>query len=258
MKQREIIGKLAKEFGDTFLVSDASSLFGLSNTDVAKKLSRWEKLGWVKRIRRGLYSTVPLDSGSPDEPLENMWAVVPDLFSPGYVGGWSAAEYWDFTEQIFTDICVLTEKKVFPQKQEVLGISFFIFHMPSKLDFGLETVWIKNKRVDVSDPNKTILDMLYKPRIGGGIQHAIDCFKSYIKGGTFDPLKLVAYTKKMNNGVIFKRLGYLSEKILGMDHDLTQICLKEITKGPSYIDPSDKSGKFLRRWNLYVPTTLQF
>lgn len=258
MKQREIIGMLAREFGDTFTVSDLSSLIGISNINTSKKLSRWEKMGWIKRIRRGLYTVVPLDAMSQDQPLENMWSVVQDVFSPGYVGGWSAAEYWDFTEQIFRDICILTEKTFICHKHEILGISFFTFHIPNKFDFGLETVWIKNKRTFVSDPHKTILDMIYKPKVGGGIQHVVDCFKAYIKSDNFDPLKLVAYAKRIDNGVIFKRLGFLSEKIFGKDHDLTQVCLREITKGPSYMDPSDKRGKFINRWNLYIPTTIQF
>jgi|GEM_PF-6032200 len=42
-----------------------------------------------------------------DEP----WAVAQKLFVPCYVGGWSAAEYWDFTEQIFNSTLVVLAKK---------------------------------------------------------------------------------------------------------------------------------------------------
>ena len=99
--------------------------------------------------------------------------------------------------------------------------------------------------------------MLYIPSIGGGIQHTIDCFKEYLKSEHYDPVQLLDYAKRMNNGAVFKRLGYLSEKILGDKDGIMTKCLVEITKGPAYIDPSIKTGKYIKRWNLYVPPYLQ-
>lgn len=257
MSQKELIYRLSSKLGETFHLSDAAAALNSSNNETSKVLSRWEKQGWVKRIKSGFFAFIPLDT-TPDQPLENIWSIIPDLFSPGYIGGWSAAEHWDFTEQLFIDICVLTEKRVDKNSQEILGISFCPFHIKSNLNFGTEVLWIKNKKCSISDPNKTIIDMLYKPKVGGGIQHTIDCFKAYIKSNNFDPLKLVLYAKQMNNGVIFKRLGYLCDILLGKDHDLTKMCLQEMTKGPSYMDPSSRTGKFLNKWALYIPETLQF
>lgn len=260
MLQRDNIRRLAQELGETFFVSRAAQALGLSNNDTSKILSRWEKQGWIRHIRQGYFAIVPLDAISQDQPLENMWCIVPDLFNPGYIGGWSAAEHWDFTEQVFKDICVLTEKRI-PQSghnQEFLEISFFISHIPNKLNFGTEVIWIKNKKVHISDPHKTMLDMLYKPLLGGGAQHTLDCFKTYIKSEYFDPIQLIDYAKEMENGVVFKRLGIISEKLLGLDHDLTKVCLQQRTTGPSYMDPSDKSGHFHKKWQLYVPSNLQF
>lgn len=258
MKGIDYIKILATNLGNIFSVAEAASYLGRSTYEVSTKLSSLERSGLVKRITRGLYTVVPLDAISKDQPLENMWIIVPEMFSPAYIGGWTATEYWDLTEQVFNDICVMTHKNYQDPKHEVLGVQFYTFHIPEKLNFGHDVAWIQNKKVLISDIHKTILDMLYKPRFGAGIQHVIDCFKSYVQGKTFDPLKLVSYAKKMDNGVMFKRLGFLSETYLGREHDLTQICLGEITKGPSYMDSSDKNGKFVSRWRLYLPTTIQF
>lgn len=255
---RDHIGRLSRELGDVFKVSEAASLLGIPPHEASKSLSRWAKQGWITRIRYGLYAVVSIDALSKDQPLENMWILIPEIFSPGYIGGWSAAEYWDFTEQIFTDICAFTEKKLAHKKHEILGMNYVLTHIPSKLNFGTEVVWVKNKKTYVSDPHKTIVDMLHIPSIGGGIQHTIDCFKEYIKSQHYDPVQLINYVRRMNNGAVFKRLGYLSEKILGDKDNMVTICLAQITKGPSYIDPSLKKGKFTKRWNLYVPPYLQF
>ena len=121
---RDHISKLARELGEVFKVSDAASLLKMSPIETSKMLSRWTKQGWIMRIRYGLYAVVSIEAISKDQPLENMWILISELFSPGYIGGWSAAEYWDFTEQVFTDICALTEKKLTHKKHEILGIGY--------------------------------------------------------------------------------------------------------------------------------------
>ncbi len=254
---RTIIGKLARELGEIFKVSDVATCLAISSAAASKSLSRWTQQGLLKRVRYGLYAVVPLDALSTDQPLDNMWVVLPEVFSPGYIGGWSAAEYWDFTEQLFSDICVITEKRVTHKKQEILGVTYILTHRARSLIFGTEVVWIKNKKAFVSDPHKTIVDMVYAPVLGGGLEHTIDCFKEYLKSSYYNSDQLIDYAKRMHNGALFKRLGYLSEKILGEQDELTSRCLAEITKGPSYIDPSLKKGTYSKRWRLYVPSYLQ-
>ncbi|MBA3752457.1 type IV toxin-antitoxin system AbiEi family antitoxin domain-containing protein [Candidatus Dependentiae bacterium] len=254
---RDMIGRLSRELGEVFKVSEVASILNITSLQASKSLSRWAKQGLIRRIHHGLYSVIPIEALSTDQPLDNMWVVLPEIFSPGYIGGWSAAEYWDFTEQIFRDVCVITEKRLTHKKYEIVGITYILTHRASYLTFGTEVVWIKNKKAFVSDPHKTILDMLYTPTLGGGIEHTIDCFKQYIKSSYYDSIQLVNYAKRMHNGALFKRLGYLSEKILGEKDKLTTRCLAEITKGASYIDPSLKKGKYSKRWRLYVPSHLK-
>ena len=167
---RKNLSTLIQELGEIFTVSAAASALGISNREAAKSLSRWSGQDRLTRIRRGLYTIVPIEAQSSKQTLEDPWQVIPDIYSPGYIGGWSAAEYWDMTEQIFRDICILTERKVPHKKQEIFHIPFFVTHISPTLNFGTQTVWKKNKKIPISDPHKTILDMLYNPQLGGGIQ----------------------------------------------------------------------------------------
>lgn len=256
-RPKEHIGHLMRDLGDTFTTSAAAKVLGLSNGETSKNLSRWAKQGWLTRIKRGLYAIVPMDATSTEQSLEDTWLLIPELFSPCYVGGWSAAEHWDLTEQIFRETCILTERPVAHKKIEIHNIPFMLTHIQKSLNFGTRTVWRKNIKILVSDPHKTILDMLHNPKLGGGIQHVVDCFKEYIKNIHYDPDKLAEYATKLNNGGVFKRLGFLSSRILGDDHPLTILCEKHLTQGLAYIDPSIKSGKLITRWRLYVPSNLQ-
>jgi predicted transcriptional regulator of viral defense system len=257
MRPKKQLGILIREAGEIFTVCDAATVLGTSNIETAKTLARWTQQGWLTRVRRGLYAVVPIEALDTEQAFEDTWVIIPDLFSPCYIGGWSAAEHWDLTEQLFRDICVLTEKQVIHKKQEIHNIPFMLTHIPSSLNFGTKTIWKKNKKIQVSDPPKTILDMLHTPKLGGGIQHVIDCFKEYINSSHFNPEQLIAYAIKINNGAVFKRLGFLSSKLIGEKEQITILCHEHLTKGTAYIDPSFKEGKLVANWRLIVPTHLQ-
>jgi len=56
--------------------------------------------------------TVPLDAARSGEWTEDSWALATNVFSACYIGGWSACEYWGFTDQVFRDLLVFTTRRV--------------------------------------------------------------------------------------------------------------------------------------------------
>jgi len=44
---------------------DVASALAVDSDVAAKRLSRWAKDGWVRRVRRGLYIGVPVDAANP-------------------------------------------------------------------------------------------------------------------------------------------------------------------------------------------------
>lgn len=103
-RSRERLGKLVREGGEVLTVEQATRILGGDAGDVAKTLARWCNQGWLSRIKRGVYIPAPVEAISTDRAVEDAWVLVPELFGPAYLGGWSAAEHWDLTEQIFRDI----------------------------------------------------------------------------------------------------------------------------------------------------------
>lgn len=252
---KEKIGKLLRAAGDVFTLNIASKVLETNTTDTSKTLARWVKQGWLIRVRRGLYAIVPLDTSQSEYTIVDPWVVVPELFPPCYIGGWSALEYWDFTEQIFKNICVLTEQ-VHKKNVEIYNTTFMLTKISREVNFGTKIVWRQNQKILISDPHKTIVDILDNPDLGGGIEHTIDSIKEYLKSKFSDIKKLSEYGLKMNNGAIFKRLGYISENLLGKEHDLTEICRNNLTKGYAYLDPNIKESSLITRWNLFIPKNI--
>ena len=159
------LAAVVSQAGPLITVPLTSEVLHLSRHLAAKTLSRWERQGWLRRVRRGVYAPVPLDTLAREQMIADPWILVPRLFDPAYVAGWSAAEHWELTEQIFRSVCVVTGR----------------------------TVWRGGTKVQVSDPHRTIIDMLDEPSTGGGIRHVDDCLGVYLERPDADLGEVIAY-----------------------------------------------------------------
>ena len=248
---RQRLSFVLRNTGPTFTVADVTDLLGLERVEASKILSRWAAQGWVVRLRRGLYAAVPLKSSSGEVVLENPWLIVPALFDEAYVGGWSAAEHWDLTEQVFSSVCVLTADKIRSKDQTIGGIRFVLTSMRKDRHFGTRFEWVGNQRIVVSDPEKTIVDMFYKPSLGGGIQHATECFRNLIRGSKGNTAKLAEYAERFSSGAVNKRLGLMAEAA-GLD-EFSEKLYAGKSAGNVQLDPRNPGDKLVTRWGVWVP-----
>lgn len=251
-ESRRRLASLIREAGDVIRVQDAAEILDLDATTVAKMLARWTKQGWLRRVGQGVYVGASLDSLEREHVLDDPWVLVPALFSPCYVGGRTAAEHWDLTEQIFNDIVVFTSRNVREKSQTNHGANFTLTHIDERKLFGTRPVWRGHSKVMVSDPHKTIIDMLDNPAIGGGIQQVADCLSEYFKLSDCDDDKLIEYAERLGNGAVFKRLGFLTERMKG-HMALEKACKKRLTKGNAKLDPNLETPRLITRWHLLVP-----
>jgi predicted transcriptional regulator of viral defense system len=248
---RERLASLARA-GALITVDTAADALREERGRAAKALARWTEQGWLKRIRRGLYTVVPLAVSPDAHVVEDAWQLVPELFNGGYVGGATAAHYWDLTEQLFRSVFVYTTAPVRQRDVVVQGATFVVRHLPQRLFFGTRPVWRDSVRVEVSDIHRTIIDMLDDPGSGGGIRQVADCLGAYLKRKDADLDKLVEYAQRIGNGAVFKRLGFLVERASGPE-SLISACQERLTAGLSKLDPSVPSPRVLRRWRLFLP-----
>jgi predicted transcriptional regulator of viral defense system len=231
---RARLGAVIRAAGDVIHIDDAASALGLARPEAAKLLSRWVEQGWLRRVGRGAYVAAPLDSLGSEHVLEDPWILVPALFGPAYIGGRTAAEHWDLTEQIFRDIVVMTAQPIRAKSQERHGALFTVSHIAPNRIFGTKTVWRGRTKVSVSDVHRTMVDMLDDPALGGGIEHVADCLRRYMQRPDRDDAKIAEYATRLRNGAIFKRLGFLAERESGGE-GLAALCRDRLTKGNARI-----------------------
>ena len=238
--------------GDVIHIGDVAETLELSRHEAAQRLSRWTEQGWLRRVGRGAYVPVALDALGAERVLDDPWVLVPALYAPAYIGGRTAAEHWDLTEQIFNDIVVVTAQFVRDRHQKRQGALFTLKHVREEKIFGTKPVWRHHTKVPVSDAHRTIVDMLDDPGLGGGIQHASECLNAYFARNDRDDRRLIDYADRLGNGALFKRLGFLAERN-PKSGTLAAQCRPRLTNGNAKLDPALDCPRLVRQWRLMIP-----
>lgn len=259
-RNRHLLATLHRSFSGPFSVQEAASALVLSTPRTHRLLAYLADRGWLLRLRRGLYTSVPLEVVHAQEWVEDPWVVASKLYgTSSYIGGWSACEHWNLTEQLFRDTVVITTRRMRSALDEVQGFTFRVKRTKPDRIFGIRSVWRGRTRVNISDPSRTVADIVSDPSLGGGIRHVTDVLETYFESEYLNEDLLVGYVERLGNRTAFKRLGYLAETINVGSPTFLQYCRDRMSSGTSLLDPSlPARGPYLRRWNLRVNANVSF
>lgn len=249
---RDRLATVLRAAKDVVSVGVAAAALAMDRQAAAKALSRWRAQGWLRRVGPGLYVSVPLDLSASEQVLSDPWVLVPTLFGESYVGGWTAAHHWDLTEQLFNETSIFTTRRVTRREVTAQGVTFLMHQIRPERLFGLKAIWRGTTRVQISDPARTLIDMLAAPSTGGGIDHVADCLRELHKTLPREAANLVPYALQYGNGVVFKRLGFLAERVL-KEQELAQACREHLTLGNTKLDPAMDCPRLVTEWRLWVP-----
>jgi len=125
--------------------------------------------------------------------------------------------------------------------------------IPEKAMFGLKPIWQGQVKVMLSDPSRTIIDMLGDPALGGGIRTVADMFVNYLKSENKNMELLLKYAKQLGNGAVFKRLGFMLERFAPQEKDAIEQCSTELTKGNTKLDAGLAADRLITHWRLWIP-----
>jgi predicted transcriptional regulator of viral defense system len=252
---RELLSRVLRDSPTLLTAGDAASALGMTHTAAARRLAAWSRAGWLARVRRGAYIPVPIESTSADIALEDPWSVATAMFPPCYIGGWSAAEHWGLTEQIFRSLCVMTATRPRNRKPVLRKARFELHTVPEANFIGLKTVWRGGMRVQVSDPARTLIDMLAHPALAGGIRHLVEMLGNFLGEHPKEVAKLGTYASKLGIGSVFKRLGFLLQRDHPGQVALIELCRQNLSAGYAKLDPALPSDRLATAWRVWVPAT---
>lgn len=258
LHHRELLDRLNRERQEPFTPGEAAAILGVAPLRARRLLTYWASRGWLSRLRRGLYVTVPLGTRNPAQLSEDPWIVAHHLFAPCYIGGWSACEHWGLTEQIFRGVVVFTTRKLHDRHPTIKETPYVLRTIPEGKLFGASSVWRGQTRIYVSTPARTIADLLNDPTVGGGMRHIAEIVARFFTGEHHDDAGLLETIARLNNRTIYKRLGYLVEVLKLNAPEVLTRCQERLSAGYSKLDPTvETQGPFLRRWRLRLNVAIR-
>jgi predicted transcriptional regulator of viral defense system len=254
---RAFVAQLNRDLRGPFTPADAAAATGMEHARVVRLLRHLAGEGWVSRLQRGLYTTVPLEAEDPESWGADPWAVAMAALAPGYVGGWTALHHWDLTDQIFSTTIFVTAQPVARRRRTIGGVQFELRHRSESALFGTRRVWREGAPVEVSDRERTLVDCLDDPSLGGGLRHTTEALVTYAERPDVSWRRLVEYGDRLGNRTVFKRLGYIAETLALGDQDLIEACLSRVSAGVGRLDPTrPDEGVITARWGLRINTRI--
>lgn len=130
----------------------------------------------------------------------------------------------------------------------------FIYIQPEHY-FGTTKHWAtKQKSVEISDLERTVIDGLRQPEYCGGITEVAKGL--WMRHQDMQPSKLVDYALRLGIGAVIGRLGYLLELYaIAPEGELTRL-RNSLTASYVPLDPMlPKEGPHLRRWRVQLNVT---
>ena len=256
----EMIRKLSEEGKQIFTVSDAKKIAPfceISEQYVNEALYYLAKDGWIKRLKRGLYL---ISSSFPGIVPAHEFEIAMFLVEPAAISYWSAIHFHGMTEQIPNKVYITTsgnisaERKINSQNNNLKGFSrkinniiyVFIKVKPERF-FGVKEYWVGEKKVTITNPERTLIDGLVSPRYFGGWAEIYNAFELHASRVNIN--KLISYAMRLDASVV-KRLGWILEKN-GVEEKKLQKLIAFPIKGYRILDSSGfQTGPYNKKWMI--------
>lgn len=248
-KETELIATLSDRRIRVFSVAEAAKILKITRSTASDLVLRLLKKKKLIRIEKARYLIIPPEAWKSGEYTEEGIIIASQLLKPYYISYWTALSFYGWTEQPSRTIFIATTK--LKQPIELQGTKFRFVRLRSERFFGFGEQWIGNQRVSVADKEKTIVDCLDQPRYCGEIVEVAKGLWNGREALQFD--KVLEYARKMNNGAIIKRLGFLMDALEINEPKLRNEMKTNLTSGYVSLDPESKgNGIHNKEWNLYI------
>ncbi len=252
----------AQAFGPLFTLDQVEPLAvkqGLSRAHLRKLISSLAAAGHLRILKRGTYA---LTHGPLADEI-HPFAVALALVQPAAISHWSALSQHGFTTQIPAVIQASTPRQVITPEMragqafsprcravwQALGMEFEFIHLQPGQFFGHQALWVNRwQKVQVTDPERTALDLLARPDVFGGMPAAIEIFETVLP--QVSTPKLVEYALQYRVTALIKRIGWLLEQ-LGIPAALTAPLQEHPVTSYYRLDPRNQAGASSNaRWHI--------
>jgi len=247
----DLLTEMTRQRKRIFTFGDAAKAYGSSGQSLRELLSTLVKRGWLQRVEKGKYLILPFEAGREREWTEHEFIIASYLIQPYYIGFRSALNYYGYTEQVSRTVFIVSTRRKLKSSLEISGVTYRFVSISERKFFGYKQISIDGYQVNISEPEKTIVDCLDQLRYCGGISEVAKAL--WYGRDELDFVKMAEYSRRNGNRAASQRLGYLIE-ILGFKVDkAVDILLQSISRRYACLDSlSESKGKYIDRWKIIV------
>lgn len=233
-----------------FSLADVRAITGLSYASAASFVQTLVERGLVTRLKPGLYILVPFEMGK-DKEFAGEPYLVASVLAGGknyYLSHGTAMDIHQMVTQPQLVVYVSTSKRIHPKT--IMGTEFRFITCKRRALFGITDYWVtKNKKVKVSDIERTVIDGLRHPQYCGGLTEVAKGI--WMQREKVSSERMVQYAIRLNVGAVIRRLGFLLELYEMATEEISKTLRKRLTRTYVPLDPVlPIHGKYLHRWRL--------
>jgi predicted transcriptional regulator of viral defense system len=222
---------------------------------------RLVKKGWLERLRPGLFQLVPADRGREGVADTNPLAAGAVLVSPYFYSFGTACTHHGFTEQVFSEVYIACQKQ---RRPEIIRDKRYVFvKVPEWRFFGFKETAVLGCPVHMATAERAVLDVIDRPRHGGGIGEVSRIVARSLTRISFGALLEIA--SKWRSSALAQRLGYfLDLHQADVREDVREKLLRLVRPGSKIQLGSRRkwgtTGKLALPWNVVenVPRDVLF
>lgn len=255
----ELLRKLSNEGNRIFTTARARKIapsVGLSAGYLSEALFHLAKSGWLVRLHKGLYA---IASSVPGVAPAHEFEIAMALIQPAAISHWSALHFHGLTEQVPRKVFVLTTTetaiprircsngKASPEGYPIGDSRYQFIQVKPERFFGIEKIWIGEARIDITNPERSLLDGLSMPQYCGDFAEVLHAFE--IRGDKLQLNRIINYALLLDAATA-KRLGWVLEQ-QGISPDRLEALANVPIKGYRSLDPTGpRKGPCHRRWMI--------
>lgn len=209
-------------------------------------LSRYQRQGYVSKVRRGLYCVNNIATKLPEA---NKYQVASAITDSSFVAYHAAMEYHGLGHQLYYDVVAGSE-------QAFNGFDFDEHHYAchlTRLTTGIEHP-VGDRHVRVTSVERTIVDCIDRIDLCGGWEELVNCLRSvqYVREE-----QLVAILEAYGKTALYKKTGFLMEQLeMPVSEALIGLCKGYAKESVLYLTTDGASDSFNAGWRLYAPKDL--
>jgi predicted transcriptional regulator of viral defense system len=235
-----------------FTTDEAHRVLQGSRPATYKLLHDLVRGGWLHSLGKGRYLIIPLEAGLERRYTAHEFLIARHLAPEGYIAYWTALHHHGLTEQIPGTVWVATPRR--RPATTIAGVRYTFVTLGRRKFFGQQSIWIEGQPVHIADLEKSLADALDHPEHCGGSVEVGKALTTAVTERGADLERLTGYAERMRNRAIFKRLGFLVERLsLPVEDDLTERWRSALSAGYARLDlgrPAE--GPLDSRWRVQV------